>query len=333
VFFQSLCRSHGVKVPHRRVLFFRDFQGLSGGHLKAWDYFNHVRYAKGFVPEIYFSETSRFDSSNPWCGGDVEPLDEWNPEGADVLFVGGIDWLMLPQSLRAGSSVPIVNLVQSVRHADPQDDRFAFLSHRAVRICVSSEVAEVIQNTMRVNGPIYAIPNGLDIIGFPTPNPLQNRAYDIVIGGSKAPGVAVQLHEKLRNTGASIKVATEFVPRENYLQLINNAKVAVLLPSRGEGFFLPALEAMALETLVVCPDCVGNRSFCIDGHNCLRPQYTVEALLAATQVAMSLNDAERSRCIANARGTVAEHDISKERASFLTILDNLDSIWNPPIAK
>jgi hypothetical protein len=319
-----------VKVSRRRVLFFRDFQLLSGGHLKVWDYYSHVRHANDYVPEIYLSETSRLDPSNPWYGEAVRPLEVWNPTAADVLFVAGTDWLMLPQSFRVNTPVPIVNLIQHVRHGDPQDDRFAFLSHRAVRICVSSEVAEAIQKTMRVNGPIHVIPNGLDISGFPAPNPLQDRAYDIFIGGSKAPEVAAHLHGDLRNTGARIKVVTQFVPRENYLQHINNAKVAVLLPTQTEGFFLPALEAMALDTIVVCPDCVGNRSFCIDRHNCLRPEYTVEALVEATKGAIALSNSERSGWIANARHTVAEHNIAKERTSFLSILNNLDSIWEGP---
>jgi hypothetical protein len=260
-------------------------------------------------------------------------LEVWNPAVADVLFVAGMDWVMLPQSFRAGSRVPIVNLIQHVRHGTPQDDRFAFLSYRAVRICVSIEVAEAIRKTTRVNGPIYAIPNGLDVSGFPTPNSLEDRAYDIFIGGAKAPEVAMHLHEKLRDTGVKIKVVTEFLPRNSYLEFINNAKVAALLPNPTEGFFLPALEAMALDTLVVCPDCIGNRSFCIDGHNCLQPEYTMEALVTATKAAISLNEVERSRWIANGRNTVLEHNISKERTSFLTVLSNLDSIWSSLIAR
>jgi hypothetical protein len=99
------------------VLFFRDFHGLSGGHLKVWDYFSHVRHAKGYVPEIYFSETSRLDSSNPWRREGVRPLETWNPAVADVLFVAGMDWVMLPQSFRVDSPVPIVNLYPTARFA------------------------------------------------------------------------------------------------------------------------------------------------------------------------------------------------------------------------
>ena len=47
------------------------------------------------------------------------------------------------------------------------------------------------------------------------------------------------------------------------------ARVTLYLPNRLEGFYIPALEGMALGTLVVCPDSVGNRSYCRDGENCL----------------------------------------------------------------
>jgi glycosyltransferase involved in cell wall biosynthesis len=54
------------------------------------------------------------------------------------------------------------------------------------------------------------------------------------------------------------------------LNWINQAKITVFLPYRDiEGFYMPALEGMALGTLVVCPDCIGNRSFCLPGYNSL----------------------------------------------------------------
>jgi hypothetical protein len=322
-----------VKTSTRKVVFFRDFQGFSGGHLKVWDYFNHVRHVPGYMPEIYFSEGSRLDSSNPWHKEKVQRYGTWKPGVGDILFLAGMDWQVLPEPLRPNSPVPIVNLIQGFRHADPGNNCYRFLSHRAVRICVSSEVAEAVKRDMQTNSPVYVIPNGLDTSEFPTPKAVEERAYDVFIGGSKTPDLAVDLHEKLLESGTRIKVITEFIPREEYLDHINNARVVVLLPMQLEGFFLPALEAMALDSVVVCPDCVGNRSFCVDGHNCLRPDYTVEALVAATRIAISLNDAERLRWIANARGTVAEHNIAKERASFIEILNKLDSIWNSRVAE
>jgi len=39
----------------------------------------------------------------------------------------------------------------------------------------------------------------------------------------------------------------------DYLALISQVKIAVFLPHLEEGFYLPPLEAMFMETLVICP--------------------------------------------------------------------------------
>jgi glycosyltransferase involved in cell wall biosynthesis len=101
----------------------------------------------------------------------------------------------------------------------------------------------------------------------------------------------------------------------------------VLLPGVHEGLYLPPLEALALETITVCPDHLGTRSYCIDKHNCLLPPYTLDALITATHKALSLNDPARAKLIQNARQTVSDHDISIERAAFLRILERIDEIW------
>ena len=61
---------------------------------------------------------------------------------------------------------------------------------------------------------------------------------------------------------------------------MGRARVTVLVPNPKEGFYLPAVEAMAAGTLVVCPDCVGNRAFCLDEVNCLRPAREEDAIVA-----------------------------------------------------
>ena len=55
--------------------------------------------------------------------------------------------------------------------------------------------------------------------------------------------------------------------------------------AEGEGFYLPALEAMALGSLVICPDCIGNRSFCLPGRNCFRPNYDLNSVIDSVQSA------------------------------------------------
>jgi hypothetical protein len=317
----------------RRLLFHRDFQQLSGGHLKVWDYFQHAIRSKCYVSEIYFTPMSVWNPSNPWFGQAVRIKEDWKPLEADALFLAGLDWLVIPEELRADPPVPVINLIQGTRHSDPLDVRYSFLRYRAVRICVSQGVEAALQGTGQVNGPMYTIPNCLDLSDLPAPLPVNARKWDVFIGALKAPELGQQIFGELQDLGLAVHFATELMPRDLYLKQINDSRVALLLPNATEGFYLPALEAMALDTVLVCPDCVGNRSFCIDGHNCLRPEYTLDALTKATNVAISLSDSEWARWIANGRNTIVEHSISKERASFLTVLNNLDSIWTSWVAK
>ena len=51
---------------------------------------------------------------------------------------------------------------------------------------------------------------------------------------------------------------------------------------------------MAHRTLVVCPDCVGNRNFCLHQDTCLRPAYDDAALLAAARSVLVLDSDQQA---------------------------------------
>jgi hypothetical protein len=261
----------------KTVLFYRRYRQFQGGHLKVFHYFRHLASSPHYRPLVYFDPESVWDESNPWNGWKDYCVERWEPHRADVLFLAGMDWLALPEARRGRWPKPVVNLVQHVRHADPGQPLHAFLDHRAVRICVSPEVLRAILATGRVNGPAVCIPNGIDLSELPDPWPGPQRRGRVVVCGLKKPELAARLGSALAGLGFSVEVLTERLPRPRFLRHLAQAEVAVFLPNDTEGFYLPALEAMALGAVVVCPDCVGNRSFCVDGVNCLRPVYTAES--------------------------------------------------------
>ncbi|NBO94038.1 MAG: hypothetical protein EBV06_17280, partial [Planctomycetia bacterium] len=113
-----------------------------------WDYFRHTQQSQYFTPTIYFTEASRMDTSNPWVAMGAKAELHWDPRKADALFLGGMDWLAVPDDC----TVPVINLVQHVRHGDATDPRYAFLCRRAMRLCVSKEVEIAILSTGKVNG-------------------------------------------------------------------------------------------------------------------------------------------------------------------------------------
>lgn len=302
-------------APDHVLLFRRDFRGLTGGHLKVRHYYAHAEQSSRFRPRVYFTPESIRGPDNPWHGVEPPPLGGWQPSLAHVMFVAGMDWEAVPDP----SSVPVINLIQGVRHADPGDPRREFLSRPAIRICVSAEVAEAILATGLVRGPVHVIPNGIDCNELPQPR--SNRDIAVLVAGAKNPVFAQAVTKRLVAAGVQVHCLLEPLPRPAFLEHLSQARVALTLPLDREGFFLPALEAMALGAVVVCPDCVGNRGFCRDGETAFRPGYRLDDVVAATIEAASMSEPAIAVMRANAAAEVQRHGLEAERLAFLRILD------------
>ena len=247
----------------RRVLFLREFLGFTGGHLKVWHYFCHLLESARFRPEIYLTSRSQLDAENPWIANNVPLLRSWNPKPSDIVFLAGLDWMRLPDpSCLADSRVTIVNLVQSTRHADSRDPRFAFLRCFANRICVSEEIRNAVRATGLANGPMWTVRAATDLEAEGQSSFVAPRVTRLLIAGSKNPEFGKRLSDRLTELSISHCLLTQQLPRYEFLRAIRESVACVFLPSLSEGFYLPPLEAMALRTLVICPDCVGNRGSC-----------------------------------------------------------------------
>jgi hypothetical protein len=311
----------------QRVLFYRDFRRFTGGHLKVWHYFDHVRSSPAHTAHVAFTPESVWDASNPWGGARDAVVERPERFRADVLFLAGLDWRRIGPWARRRPRVPVINLVQHVRHAEPDDPRYRFLHHRAVRICVSPEVARAIEGTGRVNGPVLTIPDGLDLDELPAPAPPAGRDIDLLVVATKQRERGAALFPRLERPGRRVHLLADRVARPELLASMNRARVTLFLPRPTEGFYLPALEGMALGTVVVCPDCVGNRSFCLPGVNALRPAYTDADVLDQTEAALALSAAETARLVAGGSATAEEHGLGVERARFLEVLNDLPALW------
>ncbi len=306
------------------VMFYRDFRAFTGGHLKVWDYFNHVASSSRHEARVGFSPGSKWDVTNPWFAS-PQMVVPWKPEQADILFLAGTDWRALPKSDTTAPAKPILNLIQHPRHAEKKSELRGFLTKRATRICVSEEVAAAINATGEVNGPVFVIPNGIDASS--SAKPIEKRTTDILICGLKAPELGRQVYTELARENRTVRWLIEWVPRPEYLARLAEAKITVFLPRPTEGFYLPALEGMACGTIVVCPDCVGNRSFCANGVNCFRPGYDAKEIISAAAEALRQTDIQRSHMLEQAQATVRLHSLEQERASFMKILGRINELW------
>jgi hypothetical protein len=247
----------------------------------------------------------------------------------DLFFVAGRDWLSLDRHPAGERGVPVINLVQHVRHGDETSNRFVFLERRAIRVCVGEEVSRAVRDTGVANGPILVIPLGLDL-GLLKTDAQPHRDIDVLIAGLKQPELGSQLAEHLGNYACRgewrIDVLTNLIPRPEFLDRMRRAKVTVFLPNQSEGVHMPPLEGMALGTLVVCPDVPGVE-YCANGLNCLRPAYNIEALAAAVTAAHSLPRQDADAMRETAHETAILHSLESEREAFHDVLRDIDQLW------
>jgi hypothetical protein len=313
------------------MLFFRRFstvRGLtvmSGGHRKVWDYFEHVEHSTHYRP-VLRTRTLPLAADNPWSTRPDAVVGRRARVDAAAYFFAGMNWSQLPRRRRHRPDRPVVNLVQHVRHASDDDPKSAFLHYPAVRVCISPEVAEAIRATGLVRGPIITIPNAVDV-PVDISRPLSERDIDIALIGNKRPDVTRQLAARLERPGRRLHVIGRYTARPEFLSVLARARLVLFVPRLREGFYLPALEAMALGTPVVCPDVVGNRSFCIDGDTCWMAPYDLDALVARTEAAWGADPDAVEAIRHRAAAMAARHDPASERRAFLDVLDNLTELW------
>jgi hypothetical protein len=276
---------------------------------------------------VRFTEDSAWGPDNPWNDAREHVVDSGREIRPDVLFLSGVDWGMIDRADWAESPVPIINLIQHVWHAAPNDrlGRSRFLPNKAIRICVSPEVTRAVERTGRVRGPVFTIPDGIDLERLADSVRSSPPDLDLLVFANKQPERGHAVLECLNGTGRS-HIIDARSPHAEILDLISRAAVTVFVPNPKEGFYLPALEGMALGTIVVCPDCVGNRSYCIDRVNCFRPAYGIEAIVADTREALARRH-ELGQMIERATETARRHDLQSERSAFLEILDRVEELW------
>ena len=321
----------------RTVWFYRDYVRLFGGHVKHSHYFDHVRRIPGFAPRITFSaeppnESLARERRRLWPAGDGVMAERWEPADRDVLFLAGLDWRYLNGSGLESLANPRINLIQHVRHAHEGTELHGYLSERAIRICVSREVADAISATGRTNGPILTIPNGIEVAPFNaapegSPAGYETRSQAPTIVGYKRPDLARALSGRLDAQRIEHRLVTEFLDRGAFLERLAASRIAVCLPHAEEGFYLPALEAMACGCLVVTLDCIGNRGFCRNEDNCLVAESDADSLARTTMRALAMSVPERQRMHRRARNTVVEHSLEVERRRFNAVLEDVDHLW------
>lgn len=300
-----------------RILFPRDFKETtdgkirtSGDHVKVRDYFEHALAHPELDPYFYFTPRSDYETSDVWDG--VPPkriVRELDATAYDLFFVTGKEWKLLPRDI-AGER--LIQYVQSIRQCEPEHKLFRYFKRRAHRICTSDEVAAM--TAPHIDGEPVVIPDGIPLDIFRPGG--ERRPRSVVIWGRKQPEMAEGLARALTKRGFTVDLLIDYLPRREFARRLAASEIAITLAARTEGFFLPALEAMACGTAVVCADSLGNRSFCIEGETCLMPPRGNIAAHAAAAERIAEDrpfaDAMRTRALEMAQS----FSLERERAAF-----------------
>ncbi len=234
--------------------------------------------------------------------------------------MAGMDWMALPRQSAIETRKPVLNLIQGLGHADSQSNLFQSLDRKAVRICVSEAVAEAILKTRRCNGPVFTIPNAL------APDVSRQQSVEktvrVAIVAAKQPDLATQIADTLRPLGIDVDLI-EAYNRSTFRHRLARSEIAVFLPFEREGFYLPALEGMGLGCVVVCPDCVGSRSYCRAGVNSIVPAYSAADIVEATIAATRISAPARRSMLAAARDTAETHSERQIEERLVPLLNGM----------
>ena len=292
-----------------------------GGALKLRHYFEHVLNSElAEHLSLYMPEDTKWGDDNPWLRHRARVRHSIDWASVAVAVISGWGWdRFIPLRFHEAPPFRVVHLVQSFDRIDPKDSQFRHLANPAVRICVSAPLEDALRRANVATGPIHTIPACIESFAS---SAMDERDLDVLIVGYKRPDIARSVARLLNASRLHVELLTETLGREAFLQRLARARTVVCLPSPVEGFYLPALEAMAVGALTVCPDVCGN-DYCVDGFNCLKPPYEVEAIVGAAKEAAAMS-ADRIATIGEgARITVSEHDMDRERGRFQTLLRDI----------
>lgn len=317
------------------MILFADQSSLPyGGTLKLLHYFEHSLSLFPQKTKIYIPKDTPWTSYNLFTPHRNKVIHNIEWKNVTIMFLSGWGWeRFIPAKYHASPPFRVIYLVQSFNKFRPEDSRYAGFANPAIRICVSRPLSKKLQSLGIANGPIHTIPactdiDPLQIIGQNTPS----KDIDVLIIGLKNPEMGKSIAESATSLGIHAQLITEILPRTKFIQQLARARITTCLPAAIEGFYLPALEAMALGSLVIVPTAVGN-DYCIDGFNCIVPKYNIHGILEAIKSAIGLSPSKSGEIIGNAKNTALKHNLQREQNAFKEILKNatasttLEGLW------
>ncbi|WP_416305707.1 hypothetical protein [Neptunicella sp. SCSIO 80796] len=303
----------------RTILFHRWYHGYTGGHQKVYDYLTHTLASGQFDVNLWVENKA---SVNPELFTNitgVSYLDDYTPSEADIIFLAGLDWkAYLPFY---NPQQPIVNLIQHIRHGDPNHPLHQFLQYKAIRLCVSDAVRQAIAPF--ANGPCITIKMGHQVPAIKVP-----KVRDLYILAPKQPALGGALADWARSKGMSVLLHNKAVERDVVYSSMASSRISLPLPNKTEGFFLPGIEAMKLSDWAVVPDCVASREYSAKGANIVECEHSEQGCRTGIHQALQqLSRPYRFYYQFHGKRRVAGYQLKQERKELQYILAHLEQFW------
>lgn len=227
----------------------------------------------------------------------------------------------------------LIHIVQNTRHSNPEwhlGYPYLLLHRPITRIYVTNEVAEAVSPIVNRRLPERTIVEGHNWEFFSSP---PNRRNDgpLRVGyttwkSSIGDLVAAALADDDRFAFESIRTAATWPQiRELYVA----SDVFLCTPGPEEGFYLPGLEAMAANCVIVSPFIGGNRAYLEADVNCIRTEFQeVDSIVEALHRLVD----DRALCdklLEGGHRTTARHTLEREQQEFATLVGELSE--EPPL--
>jgi len=311
-----------------------------GGVVKIFDYLEHAR---SFGYEAVVCCPDPYDAGSPLFRNPryrhVSPQNSVKFVGLDRFTVGPTDlcffsWpphyeTVAPRISRWSHHEQAILIVQNVRHANPRfTDGYALrlLPRPMARIMTNEVVLRAVEPYLNPHSLTEVIDLGHDTPFFrkersgPLPAPLKvgYTTWKSKVGDEVAAMLA-------GDPSYEFRAVREAATWEELRELYHWADIFLATPLEEEGFYMPALEAMAAGCVVLVPDAGGNMAYCRFGENCLKV-----ALDDAASYARALRGLKRmppAEVEALRRGGYAvasRHTLQGEREGFARFLGRLE---------
>ena len=322
----------------RRIYFLTPTFRPVGGVVKIFDYVNHAR-ALGLEPVICcpepFSEglplfrISRFSDISPAMGFRFVDLEKVSVGPGDLAF---FSWpihyeILLPRLSRWTHHEQVICIVQNVRWANPTFTNgyaIRLLSRPIARIMTNDVVLKAVRPYLNKTSMTEVIDLGHDTAFFVRERTGGLSPQIRVAYTTWKSDVGDRVVERMRDPTFEFCAIRNPVGWEELRELYHWADVFLATPLVEEGFYLPALEAMAAGAIVLSPDAGGNRTYCEFGENCLRVEFDDPS--SYTEVLFSLrttDPAKIDRMRQRGYETTERYTLSGEEQHFGAFLERL----------